>query len=104
MEKRTFEQTQKGVLEWAEAKGILEKSDSESQFLKLVEEVGELANALGKGSKEGISDAIGDTIIVLTILARLEGLDVHDCYSEAYDVIKSRTGEMVNGIFVKDGE
>jgi len=40
-------------------------------------------------------------IVVLTNLAKLEGLDIEDCIDSAYDVIKWRQGEMVNGTFVK---
>ena len=40
-------------------------------------------------------------VVVLTNLAKLEGLDIEDCIDSAYNVIKSRQGEMVNGTFVK---
>jgi NTP pyrophosphatase (non-canonical NTP hydrolase) len=90
------------VLNWAGEKGILEKASPESQMLKTVEEIGELANALGKRNKEEIMDAIGDIAITLIIQARLCGLDFDDCVESAYNIIALRTGRMVNGIFVKD--
>lgn len=92
------------VLEWAADKGILEKATREAQMLKTVEEVGELANALGKNNIGEIKDAIGDITITLMIQSELCGLDFDECVQSSYNVIAKRTGKMVNGIFVKDAE
>ena len=48
-----------------------------------------------------IKDAIGDCVVVLTIMAALEGMTIEECINSAYNEIKSRTGEMKNGVFVK---
>lgn len=88
---------------WAKDKGIYEKGDSKTQYIKLMEEAGELAQALLKRDKPEIIDAIGDMLVVLTNLAKLENLDIEDCVVSAYDVIKDREGRMVNGTFVKKG-
>mgnify|MGYP005992210291 CR=1 FL=1 len=87
---------------WAEEKGILEKGDSKTQYVKLQEEAGELAKALLKNDRPEIIDAIGDCVVVLTNLAALEGLYIEDCVNEAYSVIAKRTGKMNNGTFIKD--
>jgi NTP pyrophosphatase (non-canonical NTP hydrolase) len=86
---------------WAKDKGIYAKGDSKTQYLKLQEESGELAEALLKNDRPEIIDAIGDMVVVLTNLARLEDLRIEDCVQSAYDVIKNRTGKMINGTFVK---
>lgn len=86
---------------WAKAKGIYKSGDSKTQYLKLIEETGELAEALLKNDKAEIIDAIGDITVVLTNLAALEKLRIEDCVASAYDVIKNRKGMMVNGTFVK---
>jgi len=86
---------------WANDKGIYDKGDSKTQYLKLMEESGELAEALLKNDRPEIIDAIGDMVVVLTNLARLEDLRIEDCVQSAYDVIKNRTGSMQNGTFVK---
>ena len=86
---------------WASEKGIYAKGDSKTQYLKLIEEAGELAEALLKRDKTEIIDAIGDMVVVLTNLAALEDLRIEDCVTSAYGVIKSRKGKMVNGTFVK---
>jgi len=86
---------------WAKAKGIYKSGDSKTQYLKLIEETGELAEALLKNDKAEIIDAIGDITVVLTNLAALEKLRIEDCVASAYDVIKNRKGNMINGTFVK---
>jgi hypothetical protein len=32
----------------------------------------------------------------------MQGMDLQDCLESAYNVIKNRTGKMVDGVFVKD--
>jgi NTP pyrophosphatase (non-canonical NTP hydrolase) len=89
------------IRDWASKKGIYTSGDSKTQYVKLMEESGELARAILKRDKPEIKDAIGDMVVVLTNLAYLEGFDIEDCVTSAYDVIKSRTGKMENGTFVK---
>ena len=86
---------------WANDKGIYDKGDSKTQYLKLMEEAGELAEAILKEDQPEIIDAIGDMVVVLTNLARMEGHKIEDCVTSAYNVIKERTGQMINGTFVK---
>ena len=87
---------------WAAEKGIYTKGDSKTQYIKLLEETGELAKALLNNDRPEIIDAIGDIVVVLTNLAKLEDLKIEDCVQSAYDVIKSRKGKMINGTFVKE--
>jgi NTP pyrophosphatase (non-canonical NTP hydrolase) len=87
---------------WATDKGIYKSGDSKTQYLKLIEEAGELAEALLKNDETEVIDAIGDMVVVLTNLAKLRGHNIEDCVTSAYSVIKSRQGSMINGTFVKD--
>jgi NTP pyrophosphatase (non-canonical NTP hydrolase) len=87
---------------WAEERGIYEKGNSHTQFVKLQEEAGELAKALLNKDRYEIKDAIGDMVVVLTNLANLEKLNIEDCIDSAYAEIANRTGKMINGTFVKD--
>jgi NTP pyrophosphatase (non-canonical NTP hydrolase) len=87
---------------WAKEKGIYDKGDSKTQYVKLMEEAGELAKALLKDDKPEIIDAIGDMVVVLTNLAKLENLLIEDCVVSAYNVIKNRKGKMIGGTFVKE--
>lgn len=90
------------IRQWAKDKGILDKGDSKTQYIKLQEEAGELAQAILKRDMPEIKDAIGDMVVVLTNLANLEGFTIEECIYSAYGVINSRTGKMENGTFVKD--
>jgi NTP pyrophosphatase (non-canonical NTP hydrolase) len=69
--------------------------------MKLMEESGELAEALLKNDETEVIDAIGDMVVVLTNLAKLRGHKIEDCVTSAYNVIKNRKGNMINGTFVK---
>jgi len=86
---------------WADEKGIYNKGDSKTQYIKLMEEAGELAQAILKNDETEVIDAIGDMVIVLTNLAALRGHKIETCVASAYSVIKSRQGKMINGTFVK---
>ena len=87
---------------WAHDRNLIDGATPQAQFEKLLEEVTELYSALRTDNIVETVDAIGDCIVVLTILAAQKGLDVEYCIDEAYQQIKDRTGRMVNGVFVKD--
>jgi NTP pyrophosphatase (non-canonical NTP hydrolase) len=87
---------------WATEKGIYKTGDSRTQYVKLMEEAGELAQALLKNDETEVIDAIGDMVVVLTNLAKLRGHNIEDCITSAYSVIKDRQGKMINGTFVKN--
>ena len=90
------------IRNWARDRNLYQKGDSKTQYVKLMEEAGELAQALLKQDKVEIKDAIGDMVIVLANLSELEGFKIEDCIDESFNVISKRTGKMVNGTFVKD--
>ena len=92
------------IRQWADVKGIYESGDSKTQYVKLMEEAGELAQAILKNDEPEVIDAIGDMVVVLTNLAKLRGHNIEDCIDSAYNVIAKRTGKMVGGTFVKDIE
>jgi NTP pyrophosphatase (non-canonical NTP hydrolase) len=87
---------------WANERGLYDKGDTKTQYLKLMEEAGELGRAILKNDEIEFIDAIGDMVVVLTNLARLGNTSIEYCTDEAYRVISKRTGKMVNGTFVKD--
>lgn len=111
----SFEELERGVVAWAKDRGILDKSDVKSQLLKTVSEVGELADAVNKGDYAEFSDAMGDVLVTLIILNHLSEQDISpeslrefgnwsmsDHLRIALNTISKRTGQMVNGVFVKD--
>jgi len=90
------------IREWADERGLYDKGDPKTQYIKLMEETGEIGRAILKEDTDEIIDGIGDAVVVLTNLAELCGVSIEECIQEAYDVISKRTGKMVNGTFVKD--
>ena len=123
-ESMKYEELSKLVIEWGESKGILDSSTPLRQLDKTQEELDETRVALKKlndfdyqrdlmedigmptPTKEGIlaevKDGIGDMLVTIVLLAKMVELDTTDCLNAAYDVIKGRTGKMVDGQFVKD--
>ena len=87
---------------WASGRGLYDKGDSKTQYVKLMEEAGELAQALLKQDDAEIYDAIGDMVVVLTNLAHIEGATIEECIKGAYNEIANRKGKMINGTFVKE--
>ena len=90
------------IRQWADERGLYEKGDTKTQYLKLMEEASELGRALLKDNVEEQIDAIGDMVVVLTNLSELIDVPIEECIESAYEVISQRTGKMVNGTFVKD--
>lgn len=89
------------IKKWAVDRDIT-SGNPKAQMVKLMEEVGELANGINKDRTEQIIDSIGDTYVVLVILCMQLDLDINDCIKVAYEEIKERKGKMVNGLFVKE--
>lgn len=90
------------IRDWAKERDIYKRGNSNTQYIKLMEEAGELAQALLKRNDAEIYDAIGDMVVVLTNLAELEGVRIEDCICDAYTEISTRKGKMINGTFVKN--
>lgn len=91
------------IIRWAEARKIIPNSTPQAQFIKMVSEVGELADAEGKNNLELIKDSIGDIMVCLINYCALRDLDLVDCLSGAYDEIKNRKGSMnEKGVFIKE--
>lgn len=99
--KVSYEMTLSKVQDWAVERG-LHKADPAKQMLKLIEEVGELAAAMARDNQIEKLDSIGDIQVVLTVLCLQLGVDYWGCFENAYQVIKNRQGQMVNGVFVKN--
>lgn len=90
------------ILRWAKDRNLVLGATSSAQFEKYLEECGELGRALIEKDVIKLADAIGDCVVVLTILAAQNGLNIEDCIDGAYEEIKDRKGKMVDGIFVKE--
>jgi NTP pyrophosphatase (non-canonical NTP hydrolase) len=99
---KTFEQSRTEVVKWANDKGIIGMSTPKDQFIKFIEEAGELAAAIARGDSDEARDAIGDILVTVILQAELMCIDPIKELSNVVDIITKRKGRMVDGIFVKD--
>ena len=91
------------IVQWSEARRIIQNSTAEAQLLKAVSEIGELADATIKNNKEEIVDAVGDVMVCLVNYCAIKDIDLVSCMDSAYSQIKDRKGTLLpNGVFVKE--
>ena len=91
------------VIQWAEARGIVQNSNNLAQAVKTLEEVTELMDAIVKGDREAQKDAYGDILVTPIVGCATADLDLVSCLAGAYDEIKGRKGYLTpQGIFVKE--
>lgn len=91
------------IIQWGEDRNFYHPQHGttpEKQFLKLSEEIGEIAGNLARG--KCVKDDIGDSVVVLIGLAKLSGTSLQECLEVAYNDIKNRKGKMINGVYVKE--
>ena len=98
----TFESLQDEIIQWGYVRNIISPKNTPKQFMKVTEELGELAEGINKDNQGQIKDSLGDILVTLIILSKDLDVDLLDCLRGAYDVIKDRTGKTVNGVFVKE--
>ena len=97
--KNLIDITQK-IKSWHYDRNLIEGSTDKDQYLKLIQEAGELSDNICKG--KDISDDIGDMIVVLINIAERNNLTITEWFEKAYDDIKDRKGKMVDGVFIKE--
>ena len=99
----SYPEIELNIIRCAEARMIIPNSNPESQLLKAVSEMGELADATIKKDREAVIDAVGDVMVCLINYCALQDINLVDCMEVAYDQIKNRRGTLLpNGIFQKD--
>lgn len=84
--------------------GIVKPENAKTQFMKVTEELGELAEGINKDKPEQIKDSLGDVLVTLILLAEDLNLNLLDCLNSAWNEIKDRKGEVKNGSFVKEAD
>jgi NTP pyrophosphatase (non-canonical NTP hydrolase) len=99
----TYANVEMDIVRWAEMRKIIPNSNPQTQLLKAISEMGELADATIKNDREGIEDGIGDVMVCLIVYCALQDMNLTNCMQVAYDVIKNRKGTLLsNGVFVKE--
>lgn len=87
------------ITEWHYERNLINGSTDKDQYLKLIQEAGELSDNICKG--KDISDDIGDMFVVLINIAERNGLSIQQCLQKAWLDIKDRGGIMREGIYIK---
>ena len=90
------------ISQWHKDRNLIEGSTDKDQYLKLIQEAGELSDNICKG--KDIKDDIGDMMVVLINIMVRNNLTINKCLAKAYEDIKDRKGKMIDGVFVKDGD
>ena len=99
MEKINYEEL---IGQWHKDRNLIDCRTDKDQYMKLIQEAGELSDSLCKG--KDIRDDIGDMMVVLINIMVRNKLTINECLSVAYDDIKDRKGTMVDGVFIKEGD
>ena len=93
---------EKLIGQWHRDRNLINGSTDKDQYMKLIQEAGELSDSLCKG--KDIKDDIGDMMVVLINIMVRNSLTMDECLSVAYNDIKDRKGKMIDGVFVKEGD
>ena len=88
--------------QWHKDRNLINGSTDKDQYMKLIQEAGELSDSLCKG--KDIKDDIGDMMVVLINIMVRNNLTMQECLAVAYEDIKDRKGKMIDGVFVKEGD
>jgi NTP pyrophosphatase (non-canonical NTP hydrolase) len=92
------------IIQWAEDRGIFEKSSPIKQQRKTVEEMGELFEAVNKGNTDDIKMEIGDVYVTLALQAKMQDIEIEEddtLINEVIyniDMLPAYIGEISNGV------
>ena len=100
----SFANVEMKVIQWGEARGIIQNGNAHTQAkVKLQEELDELILAIEQKNLAEVEDAVGDCMVVLTMICAIMDIDMVQCYKNAYQEIKDRKGYLrPDGVFVKE--
>ncbi len=91
------------VIQWGEARQIVQHSTPYAQAKKTQEELYELFEAIEEKDKTAMADAYGDILVTLIMGCACADLDLVECLEGAYQEIKDRKGHLSKeGLFIKE--
>lgn len=91
------------VIQWGEARGIVQNSTPAAQAIKTQEELDELIDAIRSNDKTAMIDAYGDILVTLIMGCACADLNLVTCLEKAYNEIKHRKGHLgADGIWIKE--
>lgn len=86
---------------WAEEKG-LHLANPIAQLAKIMEELGEVAQAYTRNQREELKVELGDLLVTIIIFAQQNNINLEEALRKAYNKINGRNGKMVDGLFIKE--
>ena len=99
----SYAEVEMKVVQWGEARGIVQNATAMSQAIKTLEETTELLAAINKKNVEETKDAVGDIVVTLIMVCAVLDINLVDCLKGAYNEIKDRKGYLTKeGVFVKE--
>lgn len=101
-DKQSYETLARKIISRFTQIGIVKPENAKTQFMKVTEELGELAEGINKDKPEQIKDSLGDVLVTLILLAEDLNLNLLNCLNSAWGEIKDRKGEVKDGSFVKE--
>ncbi len=90
------------ITQWHYDRNLVGGSSDNDQYMKLIQERGELSDNICKG--KNITDDIEDIMVVRINIAERNGLTLGECLWWAYEDRRYRKGTMVDGVFIKEGD
>jgi NTP pyrophosphatase (non-canonical NTP hydrolase) len=90
------------IAQWHHDRNLIDGSTDKDQYMKLIQEAGELSDSICKG--KDIRDDVGDIMVVLINIMERNNLTMEECLQVAYNDIKDRKGRMIDGVFVKESD
>jgi NTP pyrophosphatase (non-canonical NTP hydrolase) len=91
------------VIQWGEARQIVQNSTPFAQAMKTNEELKELFEAIEANDRAAMADAYGDILVTLIMGCATADLDLVECLEGAYNEIKDRKGHLSKeGLFIKE--
>ncbi len=99
----SYAEVEMKIVQWGEARGIVQNATAMSQAIKTLEETKELLDAINKKNIEEAKDAVGDIVVTLIMVCAVLDINLVDCVKGAYNEIKDRKGHLTKeGVFVKE--
>ena len=93
---------EKKIIKVANGWQLYENTTIEDQLEKLQEEIAELEEAIEIGTMSEVKLELGDCLVVMINIAAKMGISLEMCGFLAYEKIRTRTGKMINGKFVRE--
>lgn len=99
----SYSEIEMKVIQWGEARRIVQNATALSQAIKTLEETTELLDAINRKNLSDAKDAVGDIVVTLIMVCAVLDVDLVECLHGAYNEIKDRKGYLTpEGTFIKE--